>query len=66
MSDGMVMIFYSRLTTSRPFFLRPNLSLTIASMSSLSSSIRVGKMKRVQPKTRLAKASSNFTSSRTT
>jgi len=66
MSDGMVMIFYSRLTTSRPFFLRHNLSLTIASMSCLSSSIRVGKMKRVHPKTRLAKASSNFASSRTT
>jgi len=66
MSDGMVMIFYSRLTTSRPFFLRPDLSLPIIYMSCLSSSIRVGKMKRVQPKTRLAKTSSNFASSRTT
>jgi len=62
MSEGMVMILSNSLTTLRPVFSRLNLLPTTISMSCLSLSVKVGKLKEAQPKMRSKKVSLKSTS----
>ena len=66
MSDRMVRIVFSNLTTSRLASPIHDRVPTTSSISCLSSSIKVGKLKGAWPKVRLIKASSNSVFSRTT
>jgi len=63
MSDGMVRILSSSLTTLRLAFLMPDLPPIIAFISCLSFLIKVGKLKGAQLRVRLAKTSLNLVSS---
>lgn len=62
MSEGMVMILSNSLTTLRPVFSRLNLLPTTISMSCLSLSVKVGKLKEAQQKMRSTKVSLKSTS----
>jgi hypothetical protein len=60
MYEGMMRILYSCFTTSRFVSSRHNLPPTITFMSCLSYLVRVGKLKGVQSRAQLKKASSNL------
>jgi len=60
MSEGMVRIHSSYLTTSMLVSPRFDLSPTIAFITYLSFSVKIGKLKGARLRTRLAKISSNL------
>jgi hypothetical protein len=57
--DEMIRILSSTLTTSRPTFLRPNISPIIDSMNCLLSSVVIEILKVIRPKPKSTKTSLN-------